>query len=202
MRGCIVTSLAWKIGGFAVVLVVVLAALCFGAYQLGHSLAEAKGTAALAALQVDYSEERRAASDAYGTALASTLEKYQDEVARVTELDMALTTAHTALAAKASELRRRIAHVTSGSTHTFSLDFVSLFNEAIGADAAACPLSAAGAGGAAGSGSSGTAAGAGILAGVTEADLLEFMNYYGERCQRLEKKERAWIQLMADKGKI
>lgn len=188
------TSLAWKIGGFAVVLVVVLAALCFGAYQLGHSHAEAKGKAALAALQVDYSEERRAASDAYGTALASTLEKYQDEVARVTELDTALTTAHTALAAKASELRRRIAHVTSGSTHTFSLDFVSLFNEAIGADAAACPLSAsAGTGGAAGSGSPGTAPGGGILAGVTEADLLEFMNYYGERCQRLEEKERAWI---------
>lgn len=190
-------SLAWKIGGFSLVLVLVLAPLCFGAYQLGHNHAEAKGKAALAALQADYSEERRAVSDAYGTALADTLENYQREVSRATDIERKLTTAQRTLAATETQLRRQIAHVTSGSTHTFSLEFVRMFNKALGAGITGALSVSGDTGDAPGAGRPGAASGAGLLAtaGVTEADMLAFMVYYGGRCQRLEKKERAWIGL-------
>ena len=175
--------------------VLALCIVCGGIYYVGYIHAEAKGDAALNVLRVEREEERRAAAEAYGLALAATLEKYQREVARANTLDTELTLAGKTIAAKQQELQRKIKDVTNGSTHTFSLAFVRLFNNAIGVTAPGAVSAPGGSGAAVDTGGTGTAAYPGILAGVNEADMLAFINYYGARCQNLEAKERAWIDL-------
>lgn len=186
-RGCFVNSITVKLLSALLV--------CVCSYGLGYTHAKNKGEAALNALKVEHEEERREAAEAYGKALAATLEKYQREVARANTLDTELTLAGKTIAAKQQELQRKIKDVTNGSTHTFSLAFVRLFNNAIGATAPGAVSAPGGSGAAVDTGGTGTAAYPGILAGVSEADILAFINYYGARCQNLEAKERAWIGL-------
>ena len=233
-RGCRVSSLLLKVCAVLLVLV----GLCFGAYRLGYGMAETEGLAALRLVQVEREEERRAAAEAYGTALADTLARYQKEVAAAEKVATTLANENSTLEAQAQTLRRQIKNATAGSTHVFSADFVRLWNNFTGAVTAAASAvpGPSGAGGVAGAGSAGAAAGAGVpgvkttgsgapLGGagvrasgdllpaqtdpregvpartagrpesVTEEDVLEFMAYYGSRCQRLEGKERAWQAL-------
>ena len=215
-----------------------LGAMCLGAYRLGYGKAEAEGLAALRLVQVQQDEERRAAAEAYGVALANTLARYQQEVVVAEQTAHALSVKNNALESQAQTLRREIKHATVGSVHTFSAEFVRLWNGFTGA-AASTPRTVpapGGAGNAAGAGTTGASVGArvsgvgtagsheplgvagirssgesfpehtdpregvpareaGRLAFVTEEDVLEFMAYYGSRCQRLEAKERAWRDL-------
>ena len=205
-------SVAMKWG----IVVVCLGAVCFGAYRLGYGRAEAEGLAAVRLVQVEREEERRAAAEAYGTALADTLARYQQEVAAAQQATQTLSAKNNALETQAKTLRREIKNATAGSVHVFSAEFVRLWNGFIGAVAPAprAVPGPGGAGGAFGGGTAGVAAGAGVpgvgtagrtasagsggpMASVTEADVLEFMAYYGNRCQRLEAKERAWQGLAA-----
>ncbi|WP_027187616.1 hypothetical protein [Desulfovibrio cuneatus] len=217
-------SVAMKWG----ILVVCLGAVCFGAYQLGFGRAEAEGLAAVRLVQVEREEERRAAAEAYGTALAETLARYQQEVAAAQRVAQTLSAKNNALETQAQTMRREIKNATAGSVHVFSAEFVRLWNGFIGAVSPAPRAVPApgGAGGAAGAGTASAAAGAGVpgvgtagsgnvltaqndpregvpagvagrLASVTEEDVLEFMAYYGSRCQRLEAKEQAWQGLAA-----
>ncbi|WP_156908067.1 hypothetical protein [Desulfovibrio cuneatus] len=184
------------------VITLALGAVLYGAYGLGYGQAEAKGLAALRLVQVEREEERRAAAEAYGKALADTLSRYQQEVATAQQAAQTLSAKNNALETQAQTLRRDIKNATAGSVHVFSAEFVRLWNGFIGA---ASPTPRAvpapgGAGGAAGGGTAGAASGAGFPgvgqpASVTEEDVLEFMAYYGSRCQRLESKERAWQTL-------
>ena len=198
------------------ILVVCLGAVCFGAYRLGYDRAEAEGLAALRLLQVERQEERRAAAEAYGKALADTLARYQQEVAAAQQATQTLSAKNNALETQAQTLRREIKNATAGSVHVFSAEFVRLWNGFIGAvvPAPRAVPGPGGAGGAAGAGTAGAVAGTGVpgvgtagraaAAGsgpspefVTEEDVLEFMAYYGSRCQRLEAKEHAWQGLAA-----
>ena len=198
------------------ILVVCLGAVCFGAYRLGYGRAEAEGLAALRLMQVEREEERRAAAEAYGTALSDTLARYQQEVAAAQRIAQTMSAKNIALESQAQTLRREIKNATAGSVHVFSAEFVRLWNGFIGAanPAPRAVPAPGGAGGAFGGGTAGASAGAGVpgvgragrvaSAGsgptpefVTEEDVLEFMAYYGSRCQRLEAKERAWQGLAA-----
>ncbi len=191
-------------------LVVCLGAVCFGAYRQGYGKAEAEGLAAMRLVQVEREEERRAAAEAYGTALADTLARYQQEVAAAQRIAQTMSAKNTALESQAQTLRREIKNATAGSVHVFSSEFVRLWNGFIGAVSPAPRAVPApgGAGGAIGGGTAGVAVGTGVpgvragrvvtagsgapLELVTEEDVLEFMAYYGSRCQRLEAKEQAW----------
>ncbi|WP_027188690.1 hypothetical protein [Desulfovibrio cuneatus] len=196
-----------------------LGAVCLGAYQLGYGKAEAEGLAALRLVQVQQEEERRAAAEAYGAALANTLARYQQEVMAAEQTAHALSVKNNALESQAQTLRREIKHATAGSVHIFSAEFVRLWNGFTGAvTSAPRALPAPGsAGSVAGTGTAGASAGTGIpgvnpagsgaprggessrgagqRAMVTEEDVLEYMAYYGSRCQRLEAKEHAWREL-------
>lgn len=210
------------------VLAVCFGGVLFGAYRLGYGTAEAEGLAAVRLVQVEREEERRAAAEAYGTALADTLASYQQEVAAAQQATKTLSAKNNALETQARTLRREIKNATAGSVHVFSTEFVRLWNGFIGAvgpGPGAMPASG-GAGGTAGAGAAGAAAGTGVPgvgsaggenavvvptdpregvpartagrpASVTEEDVLEFMAYYGSRCQRLEAKEQAWQELAA-----
>ena len=215
-----------------------LGGMCLGAYRLGYGKAEAEGLAAVRLVQVQQEEERRAAAEAYGVALVNTLARYQQEVVAAEQAAQALIVKNNALESQAQTLRREIKHATAGSMHTFSAEFVRLWNGFTGA-ALSTPRTVptpGGAGNVAGAGTTGASAGArvsgvgtagsseplggggirasgnlfpsqtdpqegvparvaGRAASVTEEDVLEYMAYYGSRCQRLEAKERAWRDL-------
>lgn len=189
-RGCSVNSVLLKVMGAGLALCIV----CGGVYYMGYSHAEAKGDAALNALNVEREEERRAAAEEYGKALAERLEKYQREVAAAQGLASKLATEKSKLDAQVRSLKGQIHEATATSNHVFNTHFVRLWNAFTGADDAATMPAPGGAGGTVGAGSTSAATYTGI-SGVNEEDVLEFMAYYGSRCRNLEAKERAWIDL-------
>lgn len=181
---------------FIIPLLVLMAASAVG-YRLGYSRAEAEGHAARNLLLVEREEERRERADAYGKALAGALSRYEDEVLRGQKLEQDLSAEQTRHAKEAAKLQRKIADVTRNSTHTFSTDFVLLYNEAIGlsGDALSEALCAFGADGA--SGTCGPLV-PGLLepfSGVSEADLLGHISKYGKRCRNLETQLSVWQAL-------
>lgn len=176
------------------------------AYKAGHDEAEAQGLAALNALKVERSEEKRRAADAYGKALADTLKKYQSEVSRGDALVAALKGRDRRHAEERQKLQKEIAHVAKRSTLVLDPDTVRLLNRAAGADgpagagisddALSGALCAAGPDG----GASGCApARAGLLANVstsvTEADLIAWFSDFASRSRWLEDRLLAWQQL-------
>lgn len=96
-------------------------------------------------------------------------------------------------------LRARIASITANSNHAFSADFVRVWNEATGAGRGDAVPGTGNTPGADGTPGTGKAAGAGILAAgtVSEADVLAYIIYYGERCKNLEAQVTAWIDLFS-----
>lgn len=166
-------------------------------YFWGAALADARGQAALGALRAEQEEERRSAAEQYGRALAASLEQYQKQVARGDALAAEYAASKQRHLREAEALQRRIAHAVRGSVHTFSPDFVRLYNEAIGLSDAAlsealCAFSPARGTGAGGASDSRISQ---LFTGVTEADLLAHIVKYGRRCRGLERQLHGWREL-------
>ena len=159
-------------------------------YRMGYAKAESEGQAVVAQLRQEYAE-------AMARAERAARERLQAEMARADEVAIDLDVARAAHAADTKTLKARIADATRNSTHTFSGDFVRMYNAAIGAGPRDI-YSSGGAAGATGDASAGTAANAGLLAadsGVTEADVLAHITDYGQRCRDVESQLRGWIDL-------
>ena len=167
------------------------------AYWLGHNHAEAKGRAEMLALKIGWEEERRENAEAYGKALADALERSRREMERANAVTAAYAENRKKHAREADALKRRIRHVAANSSHFFSSDFVRLYNEAIGlsGDALSQALCALGPAGEAGTAGTSGAGQVDLFSGVSEADLLEHMVRYGQRCRKLEAQVTGWQDL-------
>lgn len=173
------------------------AALFAVGYGLGHGAATAKGREETLTLKVAWEEERRGHADAYGKALADSMEQYRQETERADAIAASYAESKKIHAREAEALQRRIARATNNGSHTFNADFVRLYNAAIGlsGDVLSEALCTPGASGGAGAGA---AAGAGRLdpfEGVKEADLLRHLARYGRRCRGLEAQVLGWQAL-------
>lgn len=171
-----------------------LAACCvllWGAYSIGYDKASAESESRLHRLQVEWTEQRRHNAEAYGKALAEAYDALRAEAERADETATRLARDNQTLSAQAAQLRRQVKNAASGN-HIFSVQFVRLFNQAIGALPTDTGEHTADPRHINGIGTGGTAADSGLLSGVNEADLLAYMLYYGGRCQRLEQKDEAW----------
>lgn len=177
---------------YALQLVVAALMVALG-YYMGFDHAEAKGLAAVRQLQVDHSEEKRRASDAYGKALADALGGYRAEVARADALVAEIAAQDRSHADTTQKLRRQIAHVASSSTCTLGPDTVRLLNEAAGIsdDALYGALCAPGADG---EPAACAAPDARLLEGVSEADLVAWFVDYADRACWLESRLAGWQQ--------
>lgn len=173
----------WLIS-LALILITVLGAACglsaWRGYSAGYGKAQALGRAQLAELRGEHEAAFAAALAELGreiSAQARRALKAEQEHNREKERSRNAEIAR----------KKEIAAVTAGSSHTFSPAFVRLWNEAVGApapgDALPGTYDSAVASGAA---PAGAASDAGLLPGVSEADILAYINYYGGRCQRLE----------------
>lgn len=160
----------------------------------GYESADNKGKAAIAELQAEH--ER-----AYAEEVDRLQEKLRKQTATALDAANTLAKERKKNAATQNDLRRRIARAASGSAHTFSPAFVRVWNEATGAAFAGdCPAVATGNTAAAdGKAGAGKTAGAGIRA-VTEADILEYITYYGGRTKDLEAQVNAWIDIAGGDG--
>lgn len=184
-------------GGRIWVLLGTALALFGGGYCLGLGKAEAEGEARVSALKVEREEERRQASESYGRALADALEQYEKEARRAQAVSAALEKNKQAHAKEAEALRRRISDAVRGSSHTFSPDFVRLYNEAIGLSGDTLQEALGAFFAASGAGESGTS-GSRVLepfSGVSEADILAHIARYGGRCRGLEAQLAGWQEL-------
>ena len=163
-------------------------------YGLGHASASAKGRAELLSLKVAWEEERHSAADAYGKALAERLEQYRQEAMRADSIASSYAESKKIHAKEAESLQRRIAHAARNSSHTFSADFVRLYNEAIGISGGALSEAVCTFGSAGKTGTGGTpgAKRLGPFEGVRESDLLEHIARYGRRCRGLEAQVLGW----------
>lgn len=179
-------------------LVLPIAASLFAAgFGLGHGFAAAKGRADLLAAKAVWEEERKENAEAYARALSASQERYRKEVERADSVANSYAESKQAHAKEAEALQRRIARVARNGSHTFSPDFVRLYNEAIGlsGDAlseALCSFRPAGSAGASGAPGPG---GPDSFTGVNEADLLEHITRYGRRCRGLESQVLGWQAL-------
>lgn len=104
-------------------------------YFAGYNSARHAGRAEYLALQVEYAEEQRKASDAYGKALALGLEAYQQEVDYAQSLEMRLVSANALAQQKKSAFEKEISLVTKHSNHVFSVDFIRLYNKVVSSSA-------------------------------------------------------------------
>ena len=185
---------------FALLLLGVVCIVGGALYNKGYVAGEAIGEAAVSALKTKHAEEKRRDADAYGKALADTLDKYKAEVARGNALAGAMIEEREQHAREAETLERRIAAVAGGGTHTFSREFVCMLNAAAGVHDAAVP-GALCTGGADAAGTACAAFGPGLLEqfdGVSEADLLAWFIKYADRCRSLETTVSGWQALLGD----
>lgn len=174
-----------------------LIALAIGGYLRGKAIAWLEADAVISALKVEQAEERKARADAYGKALADTLEKFRAETAWGNQVSEAYDKEKARHEKEASTLRKKIHALSRNGTRTFTAGFVRLYNEAIGLSGdplskALCAFGApypAGTGGAAGAGLSEP------FDGVSEADLLAHIAKYGKRCRDLEAQVKGWQTL-------
>ena len=181
------TNIAYKIGGTLLALI----AFAIGVYVAGYDHAKAIGKANLNALKVEYAEEQRKASDAYGSALSARLEAYQASVLRANEIEGKLIIAKKSITA--SRINNKEIGNVADSSHIFSVGFVRLYNQAINASDVARGETAS-----TSNATRNTPSGAPAdaqLSGVSEADLLNHISYYGARCQELEQKQWGWLEL-------
>jgi hypothetical protein len=169
-------------------------ALSGGAYRLGYSHATSKGQARINALKAEQAEEARRAADAYAKAVADALDRYKTEVARADALALDLQQQDKDHARHAESLRGEIKRLAARS-RTLDPDTVRLLNRAAGAgdnlpDAALPPTLCAP--GPAGEPAASAATDAGLLAKVSEADLVAWFTDYAARSRRMETRLAAW----------
>lgn len=150
-------------------------------HESGYATAKALGDAELATLRSEHNE-------AFALALTELGGKISELARRAVTAEQKFNQEKER--SRNAEVRHqaRIAEITRGSTHTFSTAFVRLWNETTGAlapgDAMPGTFDSAVTLGETGSGEG---AGSRLLqTGVSEADILAYMNYYGGRCQRIE----------------
>lgn len=166
-------------------------------YITGHSHGLSQGRAEINALKARQAEEKQQDAEAYGKALAEALDKYRAEVTRGQMIARQFEEEKQRHEKQAKERTRRIAAAVRGNTHTFSPDFVLVYNAAIGIEADALPGSLCAAAPHAGAGSPGAPVPGNLerIRGVSEADLLAHINQYGRRCRDLEAQVRGWQAL-------
>ena len=186
-------SLSWTqrialAAGAALLIVVACAFAAWKGYSAGYEKAEALGNAEISRLIAEQAE-------AYAQAMQELNNKLQEEAQRAMAVDYALASERLNNAKIQANLRARAAEVTRGSTHLFSFDFVRVWNEAVGATGGGNGPAAHGAGGADGAAGAGAAADSGVLDGVSEADVLQYIIYYGRRSKDLEAQVNGWIDL-------
>lgn len=190
---------SWRIAIAAVVLV-----FCGGAYgagvlqgyAAGHEAAANKGNAALAEFQADHAQ-------VFAEATSHLMEKLQRQTQTALAATKTLDEERQSHAETETALRKEIARVTRNSKHTFSADFVRVWNQSTGASVAGSgsPTATGHPTGAAGTAQAGKAAGAGVRRGaVTEADVLAHIVYYGKRARDLESQVNAWIDTAQGAG--
>lgn len=185
---------AMALAAFALVLVV------NGIYRAGYATAEAKGNAALAALEKTHAEENVALWAQYAAREREARVRLQEEQARADSLTDQLQRTETALATERRDFTRRIANATRGNNSALSAEYVGLYNEALYGPAGAGRTDKAGSASSAAH-SAGTTApvGSGVLPHepVTLADLLAHARDYGGWCRTLEAREHTWAELSA-----
>ena len=166
-------------------------------YAAGHVVDWGHGRATVSAFKLEWEEERREAADKYGAALAGALGRYEREGERGNAVAAQYAESRKQHARENQALQRRIAHAARGASHTFSPDFVRLYNEAIGIQTGSLPEALCSS-----ASSRNTGAGSrpceGILdrfGGVNEGDLLAHITWYGQRCRGLEAQVLGWQEL-------
>lgn len=171
--------------------------LFISGYVAGYGRADEKGKALLNSQRLEREEERRAASEKYGRALAETLERYEKEVSRGEKLAAEYAERHKKFLRESESLQRRIADAAGNGTHTFSPDFVRLYNEAIGIPGDSLPEDTYSSFSYGKTGISGSfeARVMDPFKGVSEADLLSHISRYGRRCRGLEAQVSGWRDL-------
>jgi hypothetical protein len=186
---------SWKIGlsfGLAVCLGLVGGLAAWKGYNAGYEKAEALGKTQIAELQSEHDR-------AFAEAMAELNGKIRKQAGAAAKTANDLAKERQSHAKTQTRLQRRIQAAAGNNSHAFSSEFVRLWNQAAGAAPAAggdaLPAAAA-AGDINGTPGAGFAAQAGLLAddaGVTEADILAFIVYYGKRTKNLEAQVNAWI---------
>ena len=181
----------WRIAlfcGLLALLGIVGGLAAWGGYDAGYDKAKALGDAEIAQLISDH-------ATAYADAMAELNNKLQEETERAMAVGYALASGRLANAKTEADLRTKIAGVTRDSTHVFSFDFVRVWNEAVGAAGGDHDTAAHSAGGVDGTPGAGATPDSGVLARVTEADVLAYIIYYGRRSKDLEAQVNGWIDL-------
>lgn len=177
------TRLQAALAGLGLIAVTTLAAGT-GGFFLGHRSAQAKGEAALADLKRDHALQL---AEAAGQALY----KERERTATANLLGFQLLQERALHAEETDQLKRRIARVTSqyrpapdaplqpAPQCVFTRGFVGVYNSAIGAAPVSATDPAAGAADAADPAEA-------LDSGVQQADVLEHVTDYGQRCRDIE----------------
>lgn len=179
----IATRLQAALAGLGLIAITTLAAGT-GGYVLGHSAAQAKGDTALANLKRDHA---LLLADAAGQALY----KERQLTATANQLGAQLLQERVQHAEETDQLKRRITRVTSqyrpapdaplqpAPQCVFTNGFVGVYNGAIGAAPVPAAVLATGAADAADPAEA-------VDSGVQQADILEHITDYGQRCRDIE----------------
>lgn len=179
----IATRLQAALAGLGLIAITTLAAGA-GGYSLGHRSAQAEGATALANLKRDHAL-------LMATAAGQALDEERELTATAHQLGFQLLQERARHAENTDQLKRRIARVTSQYRPApdaplqpvpqcvFTHGFVGVYNGAIGAAPVPPSIPAAGAADAADPAEA-------LDAGVQQADILEHITDYGQRCRDIE----------------
>lgn len=183
---------------YSLILAAVGLALYFFAceiYKAGYEKAEVEGRAEIAALRSQHDR-------AYAQAVENLNTKLREQTRRALAVNGMLETERTNNAKEQAGLRARIASITADSRHTFSPDFVRVWNEATGAFRSNAVPETGNTPRADGAPGTCKTTGAVLLATgtVTEADVLAYIIYYGPRCKNIEAQVNAWIDIAEGEG--
>lgn len=188
-------SVRAAIGGAAVLALVGSFGLGFWkGYGKGFDTAEAKGAVALASARAEYEA-------GYAEGMERLAERLRRQTQTALESGGQLARERENHAKTAHALRKRMEEATRGGAHRFGDEFVRVFNEAVGAGGAS-GIPAAGSAGAAGQAGNGETARAGLRgSGVSEADVLAHVIYYGGRCRDIEARLNGLITVVSGAAK-
>ena len=171
-------------------------------YMHGGNTAEQEGEARIAALQAAWSEQERSRAEAAAAAEKSARERLAEATERGNRLATELTKTTRALDAARADLNKRIRDVSEVARRDcagMSLDWVRLYNEALGLTGPDAGHSAGskkpGSGSAADTADTSGAAHARLQqdALATPEDVLEHIRDYGGYCRKLEAGYQALI---------
>lgn len=189
---------SWRIAlaaGALIALALVGGLAAWKGYNAGYDKAQALGRAEIAGLRSEHDR-------AYAQAVEELNRTIQEQARHALAAGNALANERVNNAKEQAGLRARIASITATSSHAFSADFVRVWNEATGAGRGRAMPGTDNSPGVDGTPGTGKTAGAGVLArrAVSEADVLAYIIYYGERCKNLEAQVNAWIDLFPKGG--